>query len=66
MYNGTIYTVANLDGSYTVCAYVDADGSVPVQIAEESDTASDVALDGSQLKITCTDGKTFELDLENR
>ncbi|MDN0069865.1 hypothetical protein [Collinsella ihumii] len=66
MYNGTIYAVANLDGSYTVCAYVDSDGSVPVQIAEESGTASDVALDGSQLKITCTDGKTFELDLENR
>ena len=66
VYNGTIYAVANLDGSYTVGAYVDADGSVPVQIAEESGTASDVALDGFQLKITCTDGKAFELDLESR
>lgn len=66
VYDGTVYAVANLDGIYTVRAYVDADGSMPTTIAEESGNVSNVALDGSNLRLTDLDGKVFEINLADR
>ena len=66
VYDGTVYAVANLDGIYTVRAYVDADGSMPTTIAEESGNVSNVALDGSALKLTNLDGRVFEINLADR
>lgn len=63
LYQGTFYLVTNADGSYSVQSYVPADGSVPADYQQGEGTVTDLALDGSQLKLTEDTGDTVTIDL---
>lgn len=63
LYQGVFFVLSNADGRYYVQSYVHSDGSAAVDYYQGAGTMSDLSIDGSQLELTNTEGRTYTLSL---
>lgn len=62
-YNGVIYVVSNLDGSFYLQSFIPGDGSVPSEPTQEEGTVTGIELQDSELRLTEEGGRIYTLEL---
>ena len=62
-YNGVIYVVSNLDGSFYLQSFIPGDGSLPSEPTQEEGTVTGIELVGSELRLTEEGGRIYTLEL---
>lgn len=62
-YNGVIYVVSNLDGSFYLQSFIPGDGSAPSEPTQEEGTVTGIELQDSELRLTEEGGRIYTLEL---
>ena len=62
-YNGVIYVVSNLNGSFYLQSFIPGDGSLPSEPTQEEGTVTGIELVGSELRLTEEGGRIYTLEL---
>lgn len=62
-YDGFFYVVSNTDDGYVIQSFMPGDGSMPVDFLSGSETVTSLVLEGSELTLEETGGRTYVVNL---